>query len=77
MFARFSTEEWRKVQRLKFSAIVAKDDKYTLLRKNVMQLLDHNALRDQHHCLHLLQREWECLDNTLHAGVLQHDCHCS
>ena len=77
MFALFSTEEWRKVQRLKFSAIVAKDDKYTLLRKNVMQLLDNHAPREQHHGLHLLQREWECLANTLHAGVLQHDCHCS
>ena len=76
MFALFSTEEWRNIPSLRFSASAAKDDKFTLMRKNVLQLLEHNALRQQQ-SLHLLQREWECLDNTLHAGVLQHDCHCS
>ena len=75
MFALFSVEEWRNIPRLKFSVSAAKDDKYTLLRKNVMQLLDNNALGREQNALHLPQHVWECLDNELRAGVLQHDCH--
>lgn len=75
LLALFSASEWSNINRISYSQSARKDDKYSLLRKTVINLLANDKdLRSENAMLISLD-VMQCLQDALHAGMLQHDCH--
>ena len=75
LLALFEETEWQAMRYLSTSDSALLDDKYTRLRKQVVQLLESDADLRAEHALVLPQAVLACLGDALRAGVLQHDCH--
>ena len=74
LLALFEAAEWQNLRQLRHSPSARKDDKYTRLRKHVVQLLDSDADMRSENALILQQSVLDCLQDALRAGVLQHTC---
>ena len=57
------------------SASARKDDEYSLLRQQVLRLLDNERDLCEERALALSEETWQCLHDSLNAGILQHNCH--
>ena len=75
LLALFEAGEWQNLRRLFDSPSSRLDDKYSRLRKQVVQLLDNDADLRAENSLVVQQPVLECLQDALRAGMLQHDCH--
>jgi hypothetical protein len=71
----FDASEWENMRGLAYSSSARRDDKYALLRKKVVRLLENDADLRSEHTLRLAPGVLQCLQDELRAGNLQHSCH--
>jgi hypothetical protein len=76
LYALFAAEELRRGD-LRRSASMQEDDKFTLLRKKVVKLVenDRRFWTSSQNALDLSPSSWVCLADALAAGNLRHNCH--
>jgi hypothetical protein len=73
LYALFTVEEWRTTANLKKSVSARLDDKFTLLRKKVVRLLE--MFGKSNPVMDISPLSWVCLADSLAVGNLKHNCH--
>jgi hypothetical protein len=71
----FDPDEWTNMRSISSSHSARMDDKYVLLRRRLVHLLDNDADLRSENTLRIAAGVWNCLQDAMHAGMLQHNCH--
>ena len=71
LYGLFTAEEWTDQENIRNSASAKQDDKFSMLRKQVVRLLENTGTQK----LVLPLETWQCLHDALNAGAMRHNCH--
>jgi len=71
LYGLFTAEEWTNLENIQISASAKQDDKFSMLRKQVVRLLENTGTQK----LVLPLETWQCLHDALNAGAMRHNCH--